>query len=70
MDLDNHFINVNTYQFLQKGSIYLHGIDRKYRPIIIIESLKLLEKEFPIDIVINGISCFLNCIQFNMFLAG
>ncbi|CAD8171401.1 unnamed protein product [Paramecium octaurelia] len=61
--------NQETIKFLSSGSIYLHGRDNRFRPIIVVNAIKLAAQK-NIDITLDSMTIFLEHVLSNYMLPG
>ncbi|CAD8175987.1 unnamed protein product [Paramecium pentaurelia] len=61
--------NQETTKFLSSGSIYLHGRDNRFRPIIVVNAIKLAAQK-NIDITLDSMTIFLEHVIANYTLPG
>ncbi|CAD8082383.1 unnamed protein product [Paramecium sonneborni] len=61
--------NQETTKFLSSGSIYLHGRDNRFRPIIVVNAIKLAAQK-NIDITLDSMTIFLEHVLANYMLPG
>ncbi|CAD8181876.1 unnamed protein product [Paramecium pentaurelia] len=61
--------NQETTKFLSSGSIYLHGRDNRFRPIIMVNAIKLAAQK-NIDITLDSMTIFLEYVLANYMLPG
>ncbi|CAK88930.1 unnamed protein product (macronuclear) [Paramecium tetraurelia] len=61
--------NQDTSKFLLSGSIYLHGRDNRFRPIIVVNAVKLAAQK-NIDITLDSMTIFLEHVLSNYMLPG
>jgi len=57
-------------QFLEKGYLYIHGRDHKYRPIIVFNASLIDVKTFDVDLMIDALTYFFEFLIANLLLPG
>jgi len=63
-------VNDQIKEFLDKGYLYVHGRDHKFRPIIVFNVSLLDIKAFDCDLMIDALTFFLEFIIANLLLPG
>jgi len=56
--------------FLEKGILYIHGRDNKFRPIIVFRAYLIDAKTFDVDQMIDGLTYFFEYVIDNFLLPG
>lgn len=56
--------------FLEKGFLYVHGRDHKFRPIVVFSAYLLSAKSFDIDLMIEALTFFFGYMIENLLLPG
>jgi len=57
-------------QFLEKGVLYIHGRDNKFRPIIVFRAYLIDAKTFDVDQMIDGLTYFFEYVIEHFLLPG